>query len=106
MVKKRVRQQVEKLKKLLTQHNFEYQSIILFGSYAQGLESKHSDIDLCIVVDNKKKEEIPELRSKLNGLVGINGLNMDIIVATIKDYENNLLSPLLHEVRKKGIKVA
>ncbi len=57
MVKKRVRQQVEKLKKLLTQHNFEYQSIILFGSYAQGLESKHSDIDLCIVVDNKKKKK-------------------------------------------------
>jgi len=54
------------------------EDIILFGSYAKGRVSKHSDIDICIIIDtDKKRKLINEL------LVSINcDTDLDIVVYT------------------------
>ena len=51
--------------------NFKKGMIILFGSYAKGIPKKDSDIDIYLETkDNKVKNKIKEINSKLNVKIG------------------------------------
>lgn len=77
--------------------------IVLFGSYAYGVPTKSSDLDLLIVVDNNIKSR-REIASQIYGaLCGIL-IPKDIVVATLKDIEDwkNVPSAFITTIIKKG----
>ncbi len=79
--------------------------IILFGSYAYGLPTNDSDLDLCIVekhVDSQIKE-----KSKIRKLLHDINLSKDILVVE-EEYFNshsdeNWINTALYDARHKGI---
>lgn len=74
--------------------------VILFGSFAYGIPSADSDIDLLVVVDTKKKfhQRIQEIRSVLP-----KDRAVDLIVLTPKEYQvAKRVNPLVKEISFKG----
>ncbi|KHO52993.1 MAG: hypothetical protein QT05_C0011G0005 [archaeon GW2011_AR13] len=68
-------------------NNFSKGMIILFGSYAKGNETKNSDIDIYLETnDNKIKNKIKELNSKLSIKIGEFDLNSLLIKEIIKNH--------------------
>jgi predicted nucleotidyltransferase len=91
--------EIYKLNKLLKKHpelsiifeeiknNFKNGMIILFGSYAKGNEKKESDIDIYIETrDNKIKNNIKEISSKLSIKIGEFDTNSLLIKEIIKNH--------------------
>lgn len=61
--------------------------IILFGSYAKGIEEKSSDIDIYIETnDNSLKKEIKEINSKINVKIGEFDMGSLLIKEIIKNH--------------------
>jgi predicted nucleotidyltransferase len=61
------------------------QKIILFGSYASGVPSKDSDIDLLVVKD----DHLPKIQRNrvVRGLLKDFSLPVDVIVKTVQEFE-------------------
>jgi predicted nucleotidyltransferase len=79
----------------LTEHT-EIETAILFGSYATGTETDHSDIDLAIQLSSSKKISAEE---KLNYLMELgNLLEIDIDIIDL----NKVGQPLLSQIIKYG----
>jgi len=91
--------EIYKLNKLLKKHpklliifedikkNFSKAIIILFGSYAKGNEKSNSDIDIYLeTTDNKIKNKIKELNSKLSIKIGEFDMNLLLIKEIIKNH--------------------
>jgi len=91
--------EIYKLNKLLKKHpelsiifedikkNFKKSRIILFGSYAKGNEKPRSDIDIYLeTTDNKIKNKIKELNSKLSIKIGEFDTNSLLIKEIIKNH--------------------
>jgi len=91
--------EIYKLNKLLKKHpelliifedikkNFKRNMIILFGSYAKGNPKKGSDIDIYLeTTDNKIKNKIKELNSKLSVKIGGFEINSLLIKEIIKNH--------------------
>ena len=91
--------EIYKLNKLLKKHkelsiiledikkNFSSGMIILFGSYAKGNEKSNSDIDIYLeTTDNKIKNKIKELNSKLSIKIGEFDINSLLIKEIIKNH--------------------
>lgn len=84
----------------------EIESVILFGSVAQGLPVSGSDIDLLIIVKNQEAiEEVNEeswsLRDKYSEREGI---PINLITQTSEEFKRNLRNdqPLENKIRKEG----
>lgn len=61
--------------------------IILFGSYAKGISKKDSDIDIYLETnDNKIKEKIREINSKLSVKIGVFDTKSLLIKEIIKNH--------------------
>lgn len=79
-------------------------AIILFGSYAKGIEHEDSDIDIAIVTDDIKTDKFDEevkltlLRRKIDSRI-------EPHIIKVEDYENDE-TPFVVEVKNTGIKVA
>jgi len=101
MVDRDVRKIINSFIKILKEHNYFFQKIILFGSHARNLATKRSDIDLCVIYNGPEKD-LKLIQQKLNGLAGLHGFNMDIIVTSPKEFRTNKISPILHEIRTYG----
>ena len=85
---------------ILLDQGIEICKIILFGSHAKGWTHANSDIDLCLVVKNAV--EIFESQNRLNGKMGLAQLNVDVILVSEDDFENDKVSPIIYEIRKYG----
>ncbi len=48
------------------ERNFDFPPIVIFGSYAQAMDNKNSDIDICIITNIKKKFNTTKYEKKLN----------------------------------------
>ena len=77
--------------------------IILFGSYAYGVPTKDSDIDLIVVKEDvvSKREESVRIRKLLRGIL----LPFDIIVVKPEEFEfyaNNWINSVFAEAKRKG----
>ena len=68
------------LRKYIRELNYPFLIVLVFGSYIRGINTKNSDIDICIILDNKNKSI--ELNEKLNLL----SLNLEIQEFTSKEF--------------------
>jgi predicted nucleotidyltransferase len=92
---------VDRLCELMAAAGISYRQIILFGSCAKGLARPHSDIDLCVVVD-EPEDRLKPMQRDLNFLAARNQLLLDVIVTNEQELISNRVSPLLHEIRTYG----
>jgi predicted nucleotidyltransferase len=102
MAKKSIRKEIAALKAALKKRDVSVKMLVLFGSHARGMATMHSDVDICVVCDTKKTKDPKDLQSRLNCDMGLAGINMDVIVSTYKDFRQNMISPILHEIRTFG----
>ena len=79
------------VKKYIEELSYPFMIFLIFGSYSKKTKTKNSDIDVCIILDNKSKSV--KLHEKLNLL----SLNLEIqefttkeFVSMIKNKQNNL----------------
>lgn len=80
--------------------NYPFMIVIVFGSYINDTKSKQSDIDICIICDNKLK--VDELVSKLELLtlkLEIQKFTSEEFISMINKKQNNLGN----EIIKKNI---
>lgn len=65
--------------------NYHPEKIILFGSYAKGTQTEHSDLDIAVIKDSHlpQHHRTREIRKYLRGLC----IPMDIIVYTKSEIE-------------------
>jgi predicted nucleotidyltransferase len=99
---------VEKIKEELTAFfGAELASVVLYGSYAGGRESKYSDIDILVVVQRQfgdwraRRECEIRLRKRLYRTVGQVSpriISTDILFTTLRNF-----NPLLLNILKHGI---
>jgi predicted nucleotidyltransferase len=100
-IKKEIKELVEKIKKAK-----KIKKIYLFGSYAYGVPTEDSDIDLCILSeeDKRKIEILSEIREK----IGFSYNHpLDIIVYNPKEFYQRADSETSMEsqILKKGVVV-
>lgn len=75
---------LELIKKDLEQVNYPFLIVLIFGSYAKRTKTKISDIDICIICDNKERKK--KLMSKLELLP----LKLEIHTFTTDEFEQML----------------
>ena len=85
-------------------------SVLLYGSYARGEETKDSDIDIMVLVD-ASSEEISAYKKIFTSLTSELGLMHDtVITVTLKDTEtfNRYLDavPFYQNVKREGVSIA
>ena len=71
--------------------NIKPEKIVLFGSYAYGNPAKHSDLDLCVVLNEDIKN--PDIGWEIRKLFWGWFIPMDIVVYTQKDIMPIELAP-------------
>lgn len=80
--------------------NYPFLIVLVFGSYVKKTKTEKSDIDLCIISDNKK--EVLKLREKLSILA----LNLEIQEFSTSEFVSMMgrkQSNLGHEIIKKNV---
>ena len=98
----RVRKIIDKYIIALNKENFQIQSVFLFGSYANGTNSKWSDIDLAIVSNVFEGIRIKD-RSKIRRITL--GISSDIEVLPFNPKGFTKENPLVKEIFETGIKI-
>ncbi len=105
MVQKRLLNKLVRYRKALEAAKIPVHGMWLFGSRARGDHHEESDIDVCVVSSLLGKDVFTEgirldrIASRIDPL-------FEVIPCSIKDWKHNRVSPLLHEIRKTGIRVA
>lgn len=105
MAVKLSKRELNALIKELNAAGLEWTSIYLFGSTAKGYATAQSDRDFCILVSQYPKN-LKQIDIQINKCLGLKGFNMDILIKTENEFKTNRTSPILHEVRTTGIRVA
>lgn len=79
-----------------------YISCILFGSFANKKENFESDLDLLVIVKDKRKvkEELKSLEDKILRLYGI---PLEIVLLTPRELINKWNSPYMRQARKNNV---
>ena len=96
---------IEKIKKEIVERlkALNPEKIILFGSYAYGIPTEDSDLDICVVEkDYKNKwEEKKKIRQALKDI----NLPKDILNPKLEEYEfyKNEINSVYYDADKKGI---
>lgn len=106
MVKKsinaEVMESIQKYIKKISKH-YKIEAIILFGSYAKGMENSNSDIDIAVI--SSDFNDIIEDGAKLIGLTWKIDTRIEPHPITKEDFES-VSNPFVKEVIDTGIKVA
>ena len=94
---------IEKFIRLVKEDNIEIFKVILFGSYAKGSYTRHSDIDLAIISPDFKEDDC--INNMSNLLLKANKLKADIqtVPFSIREYNNPI--GLMEEILNTGIDV-
>ena len=88
------------VKKYIDELNYPFLIVLVFGSYAKKSKLTNSDIDICVILDNKRK--LNELQEKLNLL----SLSLEVQEFSSKDFISMIekrKSNLGHEIIKNNI---
>ncbi|MFH1825662.1 MAG: nucleotidyltransferase domain-containing protein [bacterium] len=96
----KIQQLVDKIK-----DSIQPDKIYLFGSYASGTPSEHSDIDICII-KNDSKDKNQEL-IKVKKATYYLGIPMDILLFKEKDFakRKDIWGSVQYEIFHKGKKL-
>jgi predicted nucleotidyltransferase len=81
----------------VVRQNFQVKKIILYGSYAKGSASEHSDIDVAVVLDSNE-EDLLTSEAKLFKL----RRDIDVRIEPVLLDEQNDKSGFLEEITKTG----
>lgn len=98
--KKAIKSLFEKLVDNIT-NKIEILSIILFGSYAKGVETKSSDIDLLIISDKKDKNNL--IQREISALETMYGYKINQIIVTTKMFKDMVTSKAELNVGKEAL---
>jgi len=74
--------------------------LLVFGSYASGAQSKHSDIDLCLITDSKKVKE------KVQQIISITPVDLHFVDFTSEEFISMLSTTepnVGHEIVRSNI---
>ena len=85
--------------------NYEVKTIILFGSYAKGTYNEDSDIDIAIVTDDLKCNDVFDELLNLKKLRRKIDYRIEPHLFEVADFDN-VETPFIQEVISTGIKVA
>ena len=96
-IMKVVKKYVEKISKY-----YDIEAIILFGSYAKGMENENSDIDIAII--SSDFNDIMEDVARLIGMSCKIDPRIEPHPIKLEDYKN-VSSPFIKEIIDTGIKV-
>ena len=78
--------------------------IYLFGSFANGINNKDSDLDFYIIVKNSIEEISKITTQAYKSIRNIKKRPIDILVSTEETFEKNKILPSIeYEVANKGI---
>lgn len=86
---------------------FDISSIYLFGSYAYGDPNEDSDLDICIITDDKSKRKVEIMKLVRKAMVKVQSMPVDLLVYYGDEFSERaksdctLESKILHE----GIKI-
>lgn len=105
MASRLTKRELKALTSALDQLGVAWEAIYLFGSTAKGFATKDSDRDFCVIVPDDT-QNIDAHWNKLSSSLGLKGFNFDILLTTESEFLTNKVSPILHEIRNTGIKVA
>ena len=107
MVKKtidrRIKSKIRLFSQQLTREGIKFNSIILFGSYAKGLEKPESDIDLGVILPGLNADEINE-SAHLRLLASRIDWRIEPHIITAHNLKNRS-NPFVWEIISTGIKV-
>ena len=104
MVKKEILNKLKRFKALLEKEGIPVEKMFLYGSYARGTAHKDSDIDVCVVSKIFGKDRMEE-RFLLSHKAPQIDVRIEAVPFSLKDYQKNRVSPLLHQIRKESIEV-
>ena len=85
--------------------NYKVKAIILFGSYAKGTNHEDSDIDIAIITDDIKSNDVFDEQLNLKKLRRNIDYRIEPHLIEVDDYDN-IETPFVKEVIDTGIKVA
>ena len=81
-------------------------SLYLFGSYAWGIPTRDSDVDLLIIVESSEDKSYKRAIKGIRALRGL-GIAKDILVYTKDEFKllSEDVTSLLYKVKKEGIRL-
>ena len=77
-------------------------SLIIFGSYAKGLETKKSDLDVLAVLENKKQSD--SIRGLINNAFKLSDIEINPIIVGKKDFVEMLANKASLNIGKEALK--
>lgn len=104
MVRKEIINKVKKFRSLLEKEGIPVARILIYGSYARGTFHRDSDIDVCVVSSAFGKDRLQE-RFFLSHQAPKIDPRIEAVPFSIRDYQHNRVSPLLHQIRKEAYEV-
>jgi predicted nucleotidyltransferase len=88
------------VKKYIAELNYPFLIVLAFGSYVKNTKTENSDVDICIISDNKDKtNELHEKLSLLSLKLEIHEFTAKEFISMIEKNQNNLG----HEIVKSNI---
>lgn len=97
------------LENLLKQINqiSDVNSIYLFGSYAYGKPNEDSDLDICVVTNDKSKRKIEIMKLIRKSLAKVATMPIDLLVYYSDEFSEKakLKTTMEHEILIQGVKI-
>lgn len=95
---------VNKYAQVILEH-YNVKAIILFGSYAKGTNHEDSDIDIAVITDDIKCNDVFDEQLNLKKLRRNIDYRIEPHLIEVADFDN-IETPFIEEVVNTGIKVA
>lgn len=99
------RKMIKNALKILKENNVSFRDFYVFGSVARGDHSIHSDLDLCLILDDSEVD-VAKIRQKALICLSLAGIPVDLVAVNRKKFKTDFLSPLLHEIRTYGVRIS
>lgn len=86
---------------------FDVSSIYLFGSYAYGNPSKDSDLDICIITDDKSRRKVEIMKIIRKAIAKVQSMPVDLLVYYSDEFNERakLNCTLESQILNEGVKL-
>lgn len=86
---------------------FDISSIYLFGSYAYGNPNEYSDLDICIITDDKSKRKVEIMKIVRKAMAKVQSMPVDLLVYYSDEFNERAKSDCTLECKifHEGVKI-
>lgn len=100
---KKIDSNILKIKEIISS-SLNAEKIILFGSYAKGTNTEESDIDICIITEEKRRK-LEMLRMLRRALFKFVAKPVDLLIYNHEEFEERAvgLKSIEREIKEQGI---